>query len=84
MQFEKISLQAYSGYKVNERPESFIFRGKQYQIIEIIDRWYEGSGGPAQLDYFKVITDDQQQYILRYNSLFDVWSILLAHTNPKD
>lgn len=82
MQFEKISVQAYSGYKVNERPESFTYRGRQYQVIEIIDRWYEGGGGPTQLDYFKVITDDQQEYILRYNSLFDAWSMLTDDAEP--
>jgi hypothetical protein len=78
MHFERISVQAYSGYKVNERPKSFLYRGRQYQVIEIIDRWYEGGGGPAQLDYFKVITDDHQEYILRYNSLFDAWALMTA------
>ena len=81
MHFEKISVQAYCGYKVNERPVSFTFRGRQYQVIEIIDRWYEGGGCPAQLDYFKVTADDQQEYILRYNSLFDAWALLTEERN---
>ena len=77
MQFEKISVQAYSGYRANERPVSFAFRGSQYRVVEISDRWYEGNDGPAQLDYFKVIADDRRHYILRYNSLFDAWSIMV-------
>jgi hypothetical protein len=82
MQFEKISVQAYSGYKANERPESFIYRGRQYRVVEIADRWYEGSSGPVQLDYYKIIADDRQEYILLYNGMFDAWSILIAEAKP--
>ena len=77
MKFEKISVQAYSGYKVNERPVSFEFRGRSYRVVDICDRWYEGYCRSVQLDYFKVLAEDRQYYILRYNSLFDAWSIVL-------
>lgn len=78
MKFEEISVEAYSGYKVNERPVSFLFKGRWFRVVEIRDRWYEGCSGSGQLDYFKVLADDNRDYILRYNSLFDVWSILLT------
>jgi len=78
MKFEKINAEAYSGYKVNERPVAFTFRGRQYRVVEVRDRWYEGRSGSQQLDYFKVRADDHRIYILRYNNLFDAWSILLA------
>ena len=83
MNFEKISVKAYSGYKANERPECFAFRGRQYRVVEVLDRWYEGYSGSAHLDYFKVTADDQQHYILRYNSLFDAWSLLNADAKPR-
>jgi len=83
MHFERISVQAYSGYKVNERPVSFSLRGRRYRVIEIVDRWYEGYNGPAALDYFKVIADDGQSYILRYNSLFDAWSLLTENKKTR-
>jgi hypothetical protein len=78
MKFEKIEVYAYSGYKSNERPKSFRLRGKVCNIVEIIDRWYEGSMDPPgyHMNYFKVKTDDGTQYVLRYNGLFDVWSIM--------
>jgi hypothetical protein len=79
MDFEQITVECYSGYKVNERPIAFIYRDRKWRVVEIIDRWYEGgteSGRPA-LDYFKVRTEAGDIYILRYNSLFDSWS--LAH-----
>lgn len=77
MKFEKIQVKAYSGYKANERPVSFEYRGKNHTVLDIADRWYEGYGGGAALDYFRVQADDGRQYLLRYNSLFDVWSIMV-------
>jgi len=77
MTYERIKVECYSGYKANERPVAFIFQGSRREVQEIIDRWYEG--GPAanlpEIDYFKVRTADGQVFILRYQSLFDAWSI---------
>lgn len=76
---EVISVECYSGYKVNETPRAFTFRGRRYKIIEVIDRWYEDGikSNLPQLDYFRVKADDKQEYILRYNSLYDKWAILV-------
>jgi len=77
MPYERIKVECYSGYKANERPVAFIFQGSRREVQEIIDRWYEG--GPEsnfpEIDYFKVRTADGQVFILRYQSLFDAWSI---------
>ena len=80
MKFEKIFVTAYSGYKCNERPVSFLFRGKEHTVDEIIDRWYQATARPNEpkMEYYKVKTADGETCILRYNGLFDVWSILLA------
>ncbi len=78
MKFEKIQVKAYSGYKANERPVEFEFRGKHYFVAEISDRWYEGSDVSDRLDYFRVITDDGSKHLLRYNCLFDVWSVMIS------
>jgi hypothetical protein len=112
MNFDTIQVECYSGYKVNERPLAFTWRGKTWKVKEIADRWYEGglsandpsldrgrtrkprlvggvkgpniiklflTGKPrpvgGELHYFKVITDEGEEFILRYNSLFDAWSI---------
>ena len=79
MKFEVIDVNAYSGYKHNERPISFRFQGKDYKVVEIVDRWYEGSveSDKPCMNYFKVKAEDTREYILRYNSLFDKWSILI-------
>ena len=79
MQFEVVAVKAYSGYRVNERPVSFHFRGREYIVQEIIDRWYEGGpdSGSVSMDYFKVLADDGREYILRYNGLFDAWAVMI-------
>ena len=79
MKFEVINVNAYSGYKSDERPASFRFQGKDYKVVEIVDRWYEGSVESKNpcMNYFKVKAEDSREYVLRYNSLFDKWSILI-------
>ena len=77
MPYESVDVECYSGYRANERPVAFIFQDRRWQVEEIIDRWYEGevqSNEPA-LDYFKVRTVEGRVFLLRYNSLFDAWSI---------
>ncbi len=76
---ELIEVECYAGYKANETPRAFIHRGKRYNILEVVDRWYEGGTGSKapQLDYYKVKADDEKQYIIRYNHLFDNWILML-------
>ena len=74
MHSTKVTVEAYSGYKASERPQRFLFpdrsKGRSYEVIEILDRWY----GPDSL-YFKVRADDENFYILRYDSGRDEWSL---------
>jgi hypothetical protein len=80
MQFEQIDVSTHSGFKADERPVSFIWRGRQYRIEAIVDRWYEGGikAGTPELNYFNVRADSGSRYLLRYNSLFDAWAIALT------
>ena len=77
MPYERIEVECYSGHKANERPVAFTFQNNRWEIEEIIDRWYEGGLHPSEpaLDYFKVRTREGRIFLLRYNSLFDAWSI---------
>ncbi len=77
MAYEAIHVECYSGYRVNERPAAFTFRERRWEILEIIDRWYEGSidASRPEISYFKVKTTEGQIFLLRYLALFDSWSI---------
>lgn len=75
--YHPIEVECYSGYKANERPLAFIFQGEQREILEILDRWYEGGIEPDRplVDYFKVRAEGGV-YILRYTAETDTWFVL--------
>jgi hypothetical protein len=64
----EIEVVAYSGYKANERPLSFMLDGRKRDVKEVVDQWI----GP-DLDYFRVIADDGLLYLLKWNRSLDRW-----------
>lgn len=76
---QHIRVEAYSGYKANERPVAFIFQGHRWEISEILDRWYEGGVNSEQpvVDYFKVKTSEGSVFILRYEAESDAWTVIV-------
>jgi hypothetical protein len=77
MNYERIQVECYSGYKINERPIAFTYQKHRQEIQEIVDCWYEGDVDATrpEIKYFKVKTTDGRIFILRYLSLLDSWSI---------
>lgn len=73
-----IHVDAYSGYKANERPEAFWLDERIveselkgiYEIEAVEDRWYDPGA-----EYFKVRTADSKRYILRYDERVDEWTL---------
>ncbi len=68
---KKVKVNAYSGYKANERPLSFVMDRKTIEVLEIIDRWYG-----VESDYFKILGQDGMLYILKWHRLLDVWLVV--------
>jgi hypothetical protein len=66
----KIRVSCYSGYKACERPLSFQLGDKSHGIVEVLDRWY----GPIYF-YIKVVADDGNQYVLKYDEVMDDWEL---------
>ena len=70
-----VKVECYSGYRVNERPVAFTINERDYtrsfRIREVIERWF---GETA--DYFKVVADDENIYLLKYDSRQDVWDLV--------
>jgi len=64
----EIKVQAYSGYKGNEKPLRFSLEGKELVVDHILDRWY----GETH-DYFKVLADDAGTYLLKRDRETDIW-----------
>lgn len=82
---ERIDVESYSGYKLHEYPSAFIYKGKRYLVQKIVDRWYEGGTRPEApvVNYFKVLADDGAQYLIRYDTYHDEWTIALRPSKEE-
>lgn len=67
----KIEVVAYSGYKANERPLSFVHQHKEIGVEEIIDRWYG-----VEHDYFKIRANDASVYLIKWHRILDLWFLV--------
>jgi hypothetical protein len=65
-----IHVDAYSGYKANERPREFVLDEEIYEIAAVLDQWYEPS-----TTYFKVQSTEGKTYLLRYDEQADEWTL---------
>jgi hypothetical protein len=73
----QIYIDAYSGYKANERPEAFTVE-QVYEIAAVLDQWYEPSA-----TYFKVQSNEftfQQQEVV--NAPAHCSRLTSAHASP--
>src|SRR4051812_1959291 len=66
----RIYVEAYSGYKANERPMRFYVDEDTYEISAIHDLWEDPNA-----TFFKVTTTEQKTYLLRYDACEDEWSL---------
>ena len=73
-----IQVDCHSGYKADEYPKCFYLNDIKYEIKEITDRWYQGDQNPEWpvTNYFKVITMDGKQFILKHEIERDEWYIV--------
>lgn len=76
MKLTDIQVVCHEGHKSRERPAWVIRESGRLEVVEIIDRWYEGplKPGPPTVAYFKVRLEDGSVTLLRYVSAFDRWA----------
>lgn len=68
----RITVDAYSGHKANERPRSFTIGSKVINVVETLDRWYG-----VDHEYFKLKADDGCTYVIRYDRGEDAWELVM-------
>jgi len=68
---KNVNVFAYSGYKANERPVSFIMDDRRIEVRSIVDRWYG-----IEHDYYKILGDDGKVYLLKWHRLLDLWFVV--------
>ena len=66
-----ISVDAYSGYKANERPRYFELDDEMYEISAVVDQWQS-----PEAMFFKVRCEDGKIYVLRYDEDECAWRLL--------
>jgi hypothetical protein len=79
MEFETIEVSTHDEYRGAQEPVSFVWRGKKYNVEQIVDRWYEGRIDSTRMPmlYFRVKTQPGELFLIRYHEFFRVWSIRL-------
>lgn len=79
MELMLIEVRCHSGYKADEYPKSFIWYEKEFEIIEIMDRWYQGDRNPEvpTADYFKVKVNDGTIFLIKHDLAEDIWSLVI-------
>ncbi len=68
-----LTVEAYSGYKADERPVAFRLGGRRIAVRQVLDRWYGEDHA-----YFKVTGEDGTVYIIRQERSVDAWELILV------
>ena len=72
-----VEVEAYSGYKANERPLRFRLGSRWYEVREVLDRWYS-----PEAVWFKLVAGDGNIYILRLDETTQEWSLGAFRAGP--
>jgi hypothetical protein len=73
-----IKVECHAGFKADEYPKRFIWDGVDFEIVEIIDRWYEAYGKPGStINYFKVKTSLKGTFMLKHETERDRWFLVV-------
>ena len=71
MGLNEIDVRCYSGHTYAERPESFRWEGKDYEVVEVVKVWQE----PGER-HFLVRTGDNKTFQLCYNEVEKQWWLI--------
>jgi hypothetical protein len=73
-----IKVVCHSGYKTDEYPTRFYLGQREYEISDVIDRWYQGERDPTVpvANYFKVQTRNGAEFIIKHEMANDAWYLL--------
>ncbi|MBI2471327.1 MAG: hypothetical protein HYV59_08815 [Planctomycetes bacterium] len=73
MKLREIQVSTYSGYKADERPISFVFKGKTHTIKEITNQVYEEVPGKVRRKRYTIKTDEGITFRLLFEENQDRW-----------
>jgi hypothetical protein len=68
----RIHVECYAGYRGEETPRRVQIGDCRMEVIEIVDRWLS-----PQHRYFKFLTADRAQWIIRHDTQVGLWELTL-------
>lgn len=82
-----VRVECRAGYKAGEHPLAVHFADERREVLEILDRWYQGSPDPTcpTAEYFKVRTE-RGALLLKHDLSAHVWFLmceLSEHLPPQ-
>ena len=83
--FQETDVDCYAGYKGEEAPRAFSHEKRRIEILEILDRWYEGGIDPQRVthNYFKVKTAEGI-FLLRHTPRLQSWTVCRQVSAPPE
>ena len=75
----KITVKCYSGYRVDEKPQSIRFDSTEVQVAQIVDQWLD-----PDHRYFKFIGEDGATYIIRQDMNSMEWVLTYYQGAEKE
>lgn len=74
MSYVNIKVTAYSGYRDNESPRTFLMNDETMTVVEILDMWIEeGFSDRMRKRFFIVKTDNNQNYKIYLDEKTSQW-----------
>jgi hypothetical protein len=75
---EPIAVVTYCGYRDNEHPQTFLWRGKRYEVLRAIASWnVEENGLPEKRAmYYRIETADTIIFDIRYEETTERWILV--------
>lgn len=76
MSFFKVKVDCQAGHRGEQTPQRFTIWQRELAVTEVIDQWLA-----PDHRYFKVLAEDQSQYILRHEVGAEDWELTM-YTRP--
>jgi hypothetical protein len=74
MSYLNIRVTAYSGYRDNESPRTFLISDEKMTVVEIVDRWIEENfSDRMRKRFFIVKTQDNKHYKIYIDEKTSEW-----------
>lgn len=70
---ERIEVEAYSGYKAEEKPRAFVFHGQSHRVCDIERVWHQEDLQGKRKIFFKVRAEDGRVYEISHDEVAEEW-----------